>query len=48
MKEKKIVNKTLKGFTKNPKLDKYADKVLFKDKVKMANHILKTVGLPKA
>ncbi len=48
MKEKKAIDKTLKGFTENPKLNKYADKVLFKDKVKMANHILKTVGLPKA
>lgn len=48
MKEKKTINKTLKGFTKNQKLDKYADKVLFKDKVKMANQILKTVGIPKA
>jgi hypothetical protein len=48
MKEKKATNKKLNGFTKNTNLDKYADKVLFKDKVKMANHILKTVGLPKA
>lgn len=48
MKEKKTINKKLKGFTKNKSLDKYADKVLFKDKVKMANHILKTVGIPKA
>lgn len=48
MKEKKTTNKKLNGFTKNANLDKYADKVLFKDKVKMANHILKTVGLPKA
>jgi len=35
------------GLTKKSTLDKYADKVLLKDKVKMANHILKTVGLPK-
>ena len=48
MKEKKTINKKLKGFTKNKSLDKYTDKVLFKDKVKMANHILKTVGIPKA
>jgi hypothetical protein len=33
------VNKTLS--------DKYADQPLFKDKVERANHILKTVGLPK-
>ena len=48
MKKKKVINKKLTGFTKNTSLDKYADKVLFKDKVRMANHILKTVGLPKA
>jgi hypothetical protein len=37
-----------KGFKVNPKLgDKYADQPLFKDKVDSANHILKTVGLPK-
>ena len=48
MKEKKPINKKLTGFIKNANLDKYADKVLFKDKVKMANHILKTVELPKA
>lgn len=48
MKKKKTINKKRKGFTKNTSLDKYADKVLFKDKVKMANHILKTIGLPKA
>ncbi len=28
-------------------LDKYLEKDLFKDKVDKANHILKTVGLPK-
>lgn len=48
MKEKKTITKKLQGFTKNEKFDKYANKVLFKDKVKMANQILKTVGLPKA
>lgn len=47
MKVKSTVNKKLSGFKKNESLDKYADKVLFKDKVKMANHILKTVGIPK-
>lgn len=41
MKEKKTISKKLQGFTRNEKLDKYADKVLFKDKVKMANQILK-------
>ncbi len=48
MKEKKTITTKLQGFTKNEKLDKYADKVLLKDKVKMANQILKTVALPKA
>ncbi len=49
IKEKKITDKpTLEGFTKDTRLDKYADKVLFKDKVKKANAILKTVGIPKA
>ena len=47
MKQEITVNKPVKGFTKKPKLDKYADKILFKDKVKMANHILKTVELPE-
>jgi hypothetical protein len=44
MKKKKLpksfrVNKTLS--------DKYADQPLFKDKIERANHILKTVGIPK-
>ncbi len=47
MKEKKSIKKTPKGFSENKALDKYADKILFKDKVKMANHILKTVGISK-
>lgn len=43
--EKKIP----KGFKVSPKLsDKYNDEPLFKDKVDRANHILKTIGLPKA
>ena len=46
--EQKKTNKLPKGFVKNPKLDKLADKILFKDKLKMANQILKTVGIPKA
>ncbi len=38
-----------KGFKLNPKLDdKYFDQPLFKDKVDRANHILKTIGLPKS
>ena len=37
-----------KNFKINPALtDKYADQPFFKDKVDRANHILKTVGLPK-
>lgn len=47
MKAEKITTKSLKGFNKNIELDKYSNKVLFKEKVKMANHILKTVALPK-
>lgn len=31
----------------NKSLDKIADKVLFPEKLKDANNILKTVGLPK-
>jgi len=49
MKRHKKENKELpQGFIINPALDnKYADQPLFKDKVEKANHILKTVGLPK-
>ncbi len=37
-----------KGFTVGPELTgKYYNQPLFKDKVDRANHILKTVGLPK-
>jgi hypothetical protein len=37
-----------KSFKINKALtDKYADQPLFKDKIERANHILKTVGLPK-
>jgi hypothetical protein len=28
-------------------LDKFRDKILFKDKLEIANKVLKTVGLPK-
>ncbi|MCA6478152.1 MAG: hypothetical protein IM571_09385 [Chitinophagaceae bacterium] len=31
----------------NKSLDKMADKILFPDKIKKANQVLKTVGLPK-
>ncbi len=51
MKTKKTETKKPKlpeGFTVDPKLTgKYDDQPLFKDKVDRANHILKTVGLPK-
>jgi hypothetical protein len=50
MKTKKAVTekKLPKGFKLNQKLtDKYADQPLFKDKIDRANHILKTIGLPK-
>jgi hypothetical protein len=37
-----------KGFKFNATIDtKYAEQPLFKEKVERANHILKTVGLPK-
>jgi len=47
--------KTVAGKKKLPKsfkvkttlTGKYADQPLFKDKIERANHILKTVGLPK-
>ena len=49
MKTKKLLKDKLpKGSTFNKSLDKkYIDQPLFKDKVDRANHILKTVGLPK-
>jgi hypothetical protein len=31
----------------NKQLDKYRDKVLFREKVEEANNVLRTVGLPK-
>ena len=48
-KKKKAEKKKLpKDFKINPSLaDKYSDQPLFKDKVDRANHILKTIGLPK-
>jgi hypothetical protein len=51
MKTKKteIENKLPKGFTLNVSLDKkYNDQPLFKEKIERANHILKTIGLPKS
>jgi hypothetical protein len=47
-KKKETEKKLPKGFKFNATLDnKYADQPLFKDKVDRANHILRTVGLPK-
>lgn len=44
----KVINDLPKGFKMNPDLDKrYTDQTIFKSKVEKANHILKTVGLPK-
>ncbi len=40
--------KGAKDYTINPSLQgKYDDQPLFQDKVNRANHILKTVGIPK-
>lgn len=48
MKKAAIKKKMPKGFKLSPQLgEKYADQPLFKDKVDRANHILKTIGLPK-
>jgi hypothetical protein len=44
----KATRKLPKDVTINPELDgKYDDQPLFQDKVNRANHILKTVGIPK-
>jgi len=44
----KQLNKSKTPIVKiNKSLDKLADKILFPDKVKEANRILKTIGLPK-
>ena len=47
--KKEIAKKKIpKGFKFNATLDtKYAEQPLFKEKIERANHILKTVGLPK-
>ena len=47
-KDKATTAKLPKGFTIEPTLTgKYDNQPLFKDKIDRANHILKTVGLPK-
>jgi hypothetical protein len=47
MKKAKKTDQKLTILKVDKKLDKYLDKGLFKEKVDKANHILKTVGLPK-
>jgi hypothetical protein len=48
--KKEIQEKKLpKNFKFNATLEtKYAEQPLFKEKIERANHILRTVGLPKA
>lgn len=47
-KRKRIKKKQAKDYNINPSLEgKYDDQPLFQDKVNRANHILKTVGIPK-
>ena len=43
----KRADKKLTIIKVDKKLDKYLDRGLFKEKVDKANHILKTVGIPK-
>lgn len=43
----KKINTSKTSVKINKALNKLADKVLFPEKLKDANHILKTVGLPK-
>lgn len=48
LEETKIDKKLPKSFKFSASLDnKYSNQPLFKDKEERANHILKTVGLPK-
>ena len=47
MKQAKNTDKKPTIIKVDKSLDKYLNKDLFKDKVDKANHILKTVGLPK-
>jgi hypothetical protein len=47
MKKAKTEDKKPTILKVDKKLDKYLEKGLFKEKVDKANHILKTVGLPK-
>jgi hypothetical protein len=48
LKRRAATKKLPKDIVINPDLDrKYDDQPLFQDKVNRANHIIKTVGLPK-
>jgi hypothetical protein len=47
MKSTKPKTKTPKEGRRNAALDKYSDIVLFPEKLKKANDILKKVGIPK-
>jgi hypothetical protein len=47
MKQMKNTDKKPTIIKVDKNLDKYLNKELFKDKIDKANHILKTVGLPK-
>lgn len=47
MKQARNINKKATVIKVDKNLDKYLTKGLFKDKVDKANHVLKTVGLPK-
>lgn len=44
--EKNQTEKIPPGFSPNPQLDKYVDKVLFQEKLNLTNQILKKVGIP--
>ncbi|MES2704536.1 MAG: hypothetical protein V4649_17990 [Bacteroidota bacterium] len=47
MKTRKAKAKLPKDSHLNPELNKYADVILFPEKLKKANDILRTVGVPK-
>jgi hypothetical protein len=47
MKGKKLKIKLPKGVKYNPELDKYSNVVLFPEKVKQANELLKKAPIPK-
>lgn len=47
MKQTKNTNKKPTIIKVDKGLDKYLNKDFFKEKVEKANHVLKTVGLPK-